>query len=127
MIACQSVEKHLSLILKTTPVWSGIKIMVTINDVRAAELAMYDGTGYKPVIPCTGLGVGRVIHEPPYLSGNDETVLEPGMVVALEPTVQFTSVGDIFVCPEDQFLTHISHLDFQSLARDLREVLENEA
>ena len=73
-------------------------------DVRSAELKLYEDTGYDPVVPYTGHSVGRVVHEPPYLSSSDQTVLEPGMVVTLEPTVQFTAVGDIFVCLEDQFL-----------------------
>jgi len=81
-----------------------LKPGVRCRDIRAAELAMYEGTDYRPVIPYTGHSVGRVVHEPPYLTSFDETVLEPGMVVTLEPTVQFTGDGDIFVCPEDQFL-----------------------
>ena len=81
-----------------------LKPGVRCCDVRSAELKLYEGTGYEPVVPYTGHGVGRVVHEPPYLSGSDETVLEPGMVVTLEPTVQFTADGDIFICLEDQFL-----------------------
>ena len=65
---------------------------------------MYDGTGYKPVVPYTGHGVGLKVHEPPYLSQVDRTVLEPGMVVTGEPTVQFSGDGDIFISLEDQFL-----------------------
>jgi Xaa-Pro dipeptidase len=83
---------------------SQLKRGVRCCDVRSAELKLYENTGYDPVVPYTGHSVGRVVHEPPYLSSSDQTVLEPGMVVTLEPTVQFTTDGDIFVCLEDQFL-----------------------
>ncbi len=83
---------------------SELKRGVRCCDVRSVELKLYEGTGFQPVVPYTGHSVGRVVHEPPYLSSSDQTVLEPGMVVTLEPTVQFTADGDIFVCLEDQFL-----------------------
>jgi len=35
---------------------------------------------------------------------SDPTVLEPGMSVTLEPTVNYQADGDIFVSLEDQFL-----------------------
>ena len=81
-----------------------LKPGVRCCDVRSVELQLYEGTGYRAVVPYTGHSVGRVVHEPPYLSGSDQTTLEAGMVVTLEPTVQFSADGDIFVCLEDQFL-----------------------
>ncbi len=81
-----------------------LKPGVTCSRLRSLELAMYEATGYPPVVPYTGHGVGRVVHEPPYMALNDHTVLEPGMVVTLEPTICFSKGGDIFVSMEDQFL-----------------------
>ena len=81
-----------------------VKPGMAVADIRRKELALYEGTGYLPVVPYTGHGVGRVVHEPPYLSENDATVLEPGMSVTLEPTVNYQADGDIFVSIEDQFL-----------------------
>lgn len=75
-----------------------------VADIRRKELALYDGTGYVPVVPYTGHGIGRVVHEPPYLYEKDDTVLAPGMSVTLEPTVNFQGNGDIFISLEDQFL-----------------------
>ena len=74
------------------------------SDIRKKEIALYQGTGYVPVVPYTGHGVGRVVHEPPYLALNDHTVLAPNMVVTLEPTICYSADGDIFVSIEDQFL-----------------------
>jgi Xaa-Pro aminopeptidase len=57
------------------------------SDLRQIELDLYDDIGYPPVIPYTGHGVGRVVHEPPYIALNDHTVLQPNMVETLEPTI----------------------------------------
>ncbi len=75
------------------------------SDIRKKELALYPPTGYPPLVPYTGHGVGRVVHEPPYLALNDHTVLKPNMIVTLEPTICLSGGdGDIFVSIEDQFL-----------------------
>jgi Xaa-Pro dipeptidase len=68
------------------------------------ELPMYEGTGFRPVVPYTGHGVGRVVHEPPYLYEKDRTLLEPGIVVILEPTVTFTEGGDFNISIEYQYV-----------------------
>jgi Xaa-Pro aminopeptidase len=81
-----------------------VKPGVTCAEVRAAELALYEGTGYPPVIPYTGHSLGRVVHEPPYLTAKDNTPLEAGMVVTVEPTVMFSRGGDIFISLEDTLL-----------------------
>ncbi len=77
---------------------------VRASDIRSMELKLYEGTGYRPVVPYTGHGVGRVVHEPPYLYEKDQTVLEPGIAVTLEPTVTFTSDGDLNISIEDQYV-----------------------
>ena len=81
-----------------------VKPGMPVSEIRRKELPLYEGTGYDAVVPYTGHGVGRVVHEPPYLMESDPTVLEPGMSVTLEPTVNYQADGDIFVSLEDQFL-----------------------
>ena len=75
-----------------------------VTEVRILELDTYRKLGVTPLIPYTGHGVGRVVHEPPYLSLKDDTVLEPGMVVTLEPGIVYTRGGEINICIEDQYL-----------------------
>jgi Xaa-Pro aminopeptidase len=82
-----------------------LKPGVRASDIRKKEIRLYDGTGYVPVVPYTGHGVGRVVHEPPYLALNDHTKMAPGMSVTLEPTICYSGrKGDIFVGMEDHFL-----------------------
>lgn len=77
---------------------------VTYSEVRKLELELYKDTGYVPVIPYTGHNVGRVIHEPPYFTLEEKSILEPGMVVTVEPTVMYSDNGDIFISLEDTVL-----------------------
>lgn len=41
----------------------------------------------------TGHGLGRLLHEPPYLDVGYDRVLEPGMVVSVEPGIYVTGLG----------------------------------
>ena len=81
-----------------------VKPGVPVRDIRTFELDLYKGTGYEAVVPYTGHSVGLKVHEPPYLSQVDDTILKPNMVVTVEPTVQYSADGDIFISIEDQLL-----------------------
>ncbi len=81
-----------------------LKPGLSCGEVRQRELELYAGSGYGAVVPFTGHGLGRMVHEPPYLFPRDPTLLEAGMMVTLEPTVCYSRGGDIFICLEDQVL-----------------------
>jgi Xaa-Pro dipeptidase len=51
--------------------------------------------GYPLLAPYGGHGIGRDVHEPPFLADWDQTVLEPGMTVCLEPTMRVVGVGSV--------------------------------
>ena len=64
---------------------------VRSRDVDEAARAVITEAGYgEAFIHRTGHGLGLEVHEPPYLSGTSEEVLEPGMIVTVEPGVYFT-------------------------------------
>ncbi len=87
---------------------------VKASRIREIELELYEESGYVPVVPYTGHGVGRVVHEPPYLALNDHTILQPNMVVTLEPTVCYSEGGNIFISIEDQFVITEDGVEWQT-------------
>jgi Xaa-Pro dipeptidase len=58
--------------------------------------------GYPMLAPQVGHGIGRDVHEPPYLADWDSTVLRPGMVLDLEPAMRVAGVGSVNI--EDMVL-----------------------
>lgn len=60
----------------------------TAADLDAAAREHIKNAGYGPqFIHTTGHGVGLEIHEPPSLSWQNKTVIEPGMVITIEPGI----------------------------------------
>lgn len=47
------------------------------------------------VLNRSGHGMGLEYHEPPFLEDSDETVLEPGVVITVEPGLWFTGLGGL--------------------------------
>jgi len=60
----------------------------TCADVDKAANKIFKDAGYWNLVRHhTGHGLGLLIHEPPYLDQGNNQVLEPGMVVSLEPGI----------------------------------------
>lgn len=58
------------------------------RDVDAAARTVISEAGYGPnFLHRTGHGLGLEVHEPPWITGESDTVLEPGMVFSVEPGV----------------------------------------
>ena len=55
-------------------------------DKAAREVIEKAGFG-KYFFHRTGHGLGTEIHEPPFITSNSETILEPGMVFSIEPGI----------------------------------------
>lgn len=75
--------------------------------VRSADLARLGHEtlaqfGYPMLAPQVGHGIGRDVHEPPYLAEWDTTMLRPGMVIDLEPAMRVAGVGSVNI--EDMVL-----------------------
>ncbi|MGC9530219.1 MAG: M24 family metallopeptidase [Candidatus Bipolaricaulaceae bacterium] len=80
---------------------------VRADEVDRAARQLIEEAGLGPYFPhLTGHGVGVSIHEPPTLDQGVDTLLEPGMVVTVEPGVYVPGVGaarveDLVVITED--------------------------
>jgi Xaa-Pro aminopeptidase len=82
----------------------------TAADVHRATRAVIVEGGYGEWFRHrTGHCIGKDVHELPYISEEDDTVLEPGMAFTIEPSVFWPGrvgvrVEDIFVCTESGVL-----------------------
>ena len=97
--AVGEIDEKAAKLMRVTEesLYAGIKQMVVGNrivDASRAVQQVVEAAGLHVVREYTGHGVGRQMHEPPQVLnyvGNDpdgNLVLEPGLVVAIEPMVQ---------------------------------------
>jgi Xaa-Pro aminopeptidase len=85
------------------------------QDVDAAARAVFNEAGYgKEFGHGLGHGLGLLVHEAPSLRPNSSSVLEPGMVVTVEPGLYLPGWGgvrledDVLVTPDGyEILTKI--------------------
>ena len=67
----------------------------------------------------TGHGLGMLVHEKPGLSLNDNTILEPGMVVTVEPGIYVPGFGGVRI--EDDVV--ITESGIRVLTKSTKELL----
>jgi len=85
---------------------------VKCKEIDRAARGVIEQAGYGPRFTHrTGHGIGIDIHEAPYFSASDETVLQPGMVMSVEPGIYVDGVGGF------------RHSDTVIVTRDGRDVL----
>lgn len=67
---------------------------VKCQEIDRTARGVIEQAGYGPqFMHRTGHGIGIDIHEAPYFSASDETVLRPGMVMSVEPGIYVDGVG----------------------------------
>ena len=75
---------------------------VRCGDLHRLTCETLDQRGYRLLAPYAGHGIGRDVHEPPFLGAEDDTRLAPGMVLDFEPTMRVAGVGSVNI--EDMVL-----------------------
>lgn len=82
---------------------AGIKPNMTGKEVDALTRDYITEKGYGSYFGhSTGHGIGLEVHEGPTLSVRSETVLQPGMIVTIEPGIYISNVGGVRI--EDDVL-----------------------
>ncbi|MFZ5647837.1 MAG: M24 family metallopeptidase [Bacillota bacterium] len=75
---------------------SSVRAGVSASDVDRASRDVIEGYGFGDYFGhSTGHGLGLHIHENPRLSSKDNTVLQPGMVVTVEPGIYIPGWGGV--------------------------------
>ncbi len=105
--SAEQVEVHQVVLAANAAGKSVVAPGVACEEIDRAARAVIDDSGYgERFIHRTGHGIGREVHEHPYMvAGNLET-LEPGMAFSVEPGVYIPGrfgvrIEDIVVCTED--------------------------
>lgn len=75
---------------------------VRCGDLHRLTCETLEHRGFRLLAPYAGHGIGRDVHEPPFLGADDDTLLEPGMVLDFEPTMRVAGVGSVNI--EDMVL-----------------------
>jgi Xaa-Pro aminopeptidase len=75
---------------------------VRCRDLHRLTCETLERRDFRLLAPYAGHGIGRDVHEPPFLGADDDTVLEPGMVLDFEPTMRVAGVGSVNI--EDMVL-----------------------
>jgi Xaa-Pro aminopeptidase len=65
------------------------------SEISARAADIIRDAGFPPFEHGIGHGVGLEIHEPPFLRHNTDTILEPGMIVTIEPGTYIPGWGGI--------------------------------
>jgi Xaa-Pro aminopeptidase len=89
------------------------------GDLHRLTCETLEARGFRLLAPYAGHGIGRDVHEPPFLGADDDTLLAPGMVLDLEPTMRVAGVGSVNI--EDMVL--ITDTGCESLTNFPRDLL----
>lgn len=66
---------------------------VTTRDLWDVFVGSFAKSGMEPVMRFLGHGLGLSLHEEPFIAAHTDTVLEPGMVFAVEPVYNVGAAG----------------------------------
>jgi len=67
----------------------------------------------------TGHGLGIEVHEAPSISSRDNTILQPGMVITVEPGIYIPNLGGVRI--EDDVL--VTENGYELLTKSTRELI----
>lgn len=67
----------------------------------------------------TGHGLGIEVHENPYVSSQNDTILQPGMVITIEPGIYIPDLGGVRI-EDDILVTETGH---EALTKSSRELI----
>ncbi|PLS15293.1 Xaa-Pro dipeptidase [Bacillus sp. M6-12] len=99
---------------------AGIKPGMTGREADALTRNLIEEKGYGQYFGhSTGHGIGLEVHEGPALSVKSDTILEPGMVVTVEPGIYIPGVGGVRI-EDDTLITDSGN---ESLTHSTKELI----
>jgi len=93
---------------------------VPAGEIDKAARGVITKAGYGPrFLHRTGHGLGREVHEEPYIRGDNQQRLAPGMTFTIEPGVYLDGKGGIRI-EDDMLVTEDGAESLSDVTRDLR-------
>ena len=103
--------------------WKGIQAVkagVKCSEIDQIVRDYIQQEGYgKYFVHSTGHGLGIEVHENPSISSRDNTILQPGMVITIEPGIYIPSLGGVRI--EDDVL--VTETGYELLTKSSRELM----
>lgn len=96
-----------------------IKPGIRCSEVDQQTRQVIEKAGYgEQFLHRTGHGLGMEPHEEPYISADDDTILEPGMTFTIEPGIYLPGTGGVRI-EDDVLVTDAGSQSLTDMAREL--------
>jgi Xaa-Pro aminopeptidase len=93
---------HDAVLTANRAVRSAIEPGIRCSELYWVGQRVMQQAGYDLFIPIVGHGVGRDVHEPPFLSAENDSIIQVGMVLTVEIALRVSGLGSVNV--EDEVL-----------------------
>ncbi|MCZ6758454.1 MAG: M24 family metallopeptidase, partial [Bacteroidetes bacterium] len=91
----------------------------TVGDIDSASRGIIEDAGYGEFFTHrTGHGLGLEVHEAPYVRGDNDQILEPGMTFTIEPGIYLNGRGGARI-EDDMVVTQTGGESISTISRDL--------
>ena len=91
----------------------------TVGDIDSASRGIIEEAGYGEFFTHrTGHGLGLEVHEAPYVRGDNDQILEPGMTFTIEPGIYLNGRGGARI-EDDMVVTQTGGESISTISRDL--------
>lgn len=102
---------------------AGVKPGIQASKIDHLARRTINRAGYgKYFVHGTGHGIGIEVHEEPSVARGSETVLQPGMVITVEPGIYLPGVGGVRI-EDDVLVTATGHDVLSDLPKELSDVV----
>jgi Xaa-Pro dipeptidase len=95
IVGDRAERAHRAILHANQALQNAVRPGITGAELRMLEMDTFGQEGLAPLIPMAGHGVGRVVHEFPFLTEADHTRLQPGITVTIEPSIRLHGVGSV--------------------------------
>jgi len=120
----EQLAAHKATVKTNETLRNTIKAGVKAGDLYQLVVSVMKKEGFHLIYSMVGHGIGLHVHEPPYITAEDETILEEGMTVAVEIALS-KEKNFWFNCEDVVLVTKEGSETLTDLNRDIRMIKGN--